>query len=101
MRIAMWFATGSDLDPDGGNLIPVLPKIAIPVLFVSGDRDVIAPTTNAWNMRFLVPGNRGEVAVLHAGHQTFDEAQQAYSVAVLGFLERVSTSNAVAARRSR
>jgi pimeloyl-ACP methyl ester carboxylesterase len=101
MRIAMWFAAGTDLDPDGGNLIRVLPKIAIPVLFVSGDRDVISPTRNAWNMRFLVPGNRGEVAVLHAGHQTFEDAQLAYTAAVLGFLERTTASSAVVARTPR
>jgi pimeloyl-ACP methyl ester carboxylesterase len=102
MRIAMWFATGTDLDPDGGNLIPVLPKIAIPVLFVSGDQDLISPTRNAWNMRFLVPGNRGEVAVLHGGHQTFEDAEQAYTAAVLAFLGRVTgTSSALAARNTR
>jgi len=101
MRFAMWFATWTDIDPDGGNLIPVLPKIAIPVLFVSGDRDVIAPTRNAWNMRFLVPANRGEVAVLHAGHQTFEDAEAPYTVAVLGFLERVTGSSAVAAGKAR
>jgi len=102
-RLVLWLSTGTDIDPDGGNLIPVLPKLAIPVLFVSGDRDDIAPTRNAWNMRFLVPGGRGQVAVLHAGHQTFDEAPEAYASVVLPWLDRVTAAapTAVAGRRTR
>lgn len=97
VRFVMWCATGADLDPAADDLIPVLPRLKMPVLFVSGDRDDLAPTRNAKNMRRLV-GRLGEIAVLHASHQTYKDAPAAYHEAVLGFLARVIAAAPVVAR---
>jgi uncharacterized protein len=78
---------GPDIDAREGELPPVLPKIAGPVLFVTGTRDDIAPTANAHAMARLV--GHAEVVELAASHHTYRDAGPDYERAVLGFLDRV------------
>lgn len=101
-RIGVWFASrrslaglvnvmlrlggGPDIDARDGDLEPVLPKIVVPVLFVSGTSDPIAPTANAHAMAKLVA--RGSVVELAATHHTHKDRPTEYAAAVLGFLDR-------------
>ena len=80
---------GQRIDARRADLMPVLPRIRCPVLFVTGDRDDIALTANTRRMAAVVavPGTR--VAELHAGHLTYADAPRDYERAVLGFLDEV------------
>ena len=104
-RIGLWFAGsrslagvlawmvemagGDDVDARRAELLPVLPRIARPVLFITGDRDDLAPPVNARRMAAAVPVRGTWVVELPAGHQTFDDAPAPYERAVLGFLALV------------
>lgn len=80
---------GQYIDARRGDLMPVLPRIRRPVLFVSGDRDNIAPATNAHRMAAEVATAGTTVVELHAGHETYADAPRDYERAVLAFLEKV------------
>ncbi|MDH4103532.1 MAG: lysophospholipase [Thermoleophilia bacterium] len=87
---------GQRIDARRADLMPVLPHIRWPVLFVTGDRDDIALTANTRRMAAVmaVPGTR--VAELHAGHQTYADAPREYERAVLGFLDEVIATSSSA-----
>ena len=107
VRLALWFAAsrrlagmtafvirvggGPRVDARRADLMPALPRIRCPVLFVTGDRDEIVSTANTLRMAeaVAVPGTR--VAELHAGHQTYSDAPHDYERAVLGFLDEILT----------
>ena len=80
---------GPRIDARHGDLMPVLPRIRCPVLFITGDRDSLALTATARSMAaaVAVPGTR--VAELQAGHETYADAPSDYESAVLGFLDEV------------
>jgi len=95
MAFMMRVGGGQGIDARRADLMPVLPRVRCPVLFVTGDRDDIAPTANTRRMAAAVevPGTR--VVELDAGHLTYGDAPREYERAVLGFLDEV-----VAARSS-
>jgi pimeloyl-ACP methyl ester carboxylesterase len=104
-RLGMWFAasrrlagltafmirvgSGYRIDARRADLMPVLPRIRCPVLFVTGERDEIVSTANTRRMAaaVTVPGTR--IVELDAGHQTYGDAPRDYERAVLGFLDEV------------
>ena len=105
-RLGLWFVSsrglagliafmirvggGQSIDARRSDLVPVLPRIHCPVLFVTGNRDDIAPTANTRQMAaaVTVPGTR--VAELQAGHQTHGDAPREYERAVLAFLDEAA-----------
>jgi pimeloyl-ACP methyl ester carboxylesterase len=75
----------------------VMPSVALlhkPVLFVSGERDFIAPTANARRMFAATPSTHKELfTVPNAGHNTtYKIAPKDYERAVVTFLERATGS---------
>ena len=80
---------GPDIDARKGELVPVLPAIDVPVMFVTGTSDDIAPSANTHAMARLV--RRARVVELAATHFTYDDAPHDYESAVLGFLSEILT----------
>jgi pimeloyl-ACP methyl ester carboxylesterase len=89
MAFMMRVGGGQGIDARRADLMPVLPGISCPVLFVTGERDEIALTANTRRMAAAVTVVGTRVAVLHAGHQTHADAPQEYERAVLAFLDEV------------
>jgi pimeloyl-ACP methyl ester carboxylesterase len=75
---------GPHIDTRDGELVPVLPQVAVPVLFVTGTSDLLAPTANTHVMARLVRNAR--VVELAATHNTYPERPREYEHAVLDFL---------------
>jgi pimeloyl-ACP methyl ester carboxylesterase len=108
VRIGLWFASlrslagvmnamvqaggGDDIDARRGDLMPVLPRIRVPVLFISGLSDDISPTTNTYKMIAAVKSHGTRIIELHAGHETYHDAPVPYEAAVLRFLSSVVSS---------
>ena len=105
LRIGLWFASlrslaglmntmiqaggGDDIDARRGDLMPVLPRIHVPVLFISGLSDDISPTTNTYTMIAAVKSHGTRIIELHASHETHHDAPVPYEAAVLRFLASV------------
>jgi pimeloyl-ACP methyl ester carboxylesterase len=93
-RVAELRAVVEDSHPDGLRLVAVsmaatdlnavLPRIAVPVLLLWGERDVRSPLRIAEGMRAAIPG--AELVVLPgAGHVTSVEQPDAFTAAVRRF----------------
>jgi pimeloyl-ACP methyl ester carboxylesterase len=89
MTFMMRVGGGQGIDARRADLMPVLPGIRCPVLFVTGERDDIALTANTRRMAAAVTAAGTRVAELHAGHQTHADAPREYERAVLAFLDEV------------
>lgn len=104
-RMALWFMArrslagllswmlrsgGADaVDARRADLLPVLPRITVPVLFITGLRDDIAPTENAHEMIRAMRSRGTQIAELPASHTTHRDAPTAYEQTVLAFLARI------------
>jgi len=105
VRIGLWFASlrslagvmnamvqaggGDDIDARRADLMPVLPHITVPVLFISGLSDDISPTTNTYAMIAAVKSHGTRIVELQASHETHHDAPAPYEAAVLRFLSSV------------
>lgn len=78
---------GEAIDARRADLMPVLPHIRCPVLFVTGSRDVVALTANTRRMAAAVTAPGTRVVELQAGHQPTVDAPLEYERAVLAFLD--------------
>jgi pimeloyl-ACP methyl ester carboxylesterase len=67
------------------NLRDVLPRIEVPTLLLSGDRDVRAPLTVAEDLHASIPGST-LVVLPDAGHVCNIEAPEEFTRAVRTFL---------------
>jgi pimeloyl-ACP methyl ester carboxylesterase len=98
MAFMLRVGAGQGIDARRADLMPVLPGISCPVLFVTGERDEIALTANTRRMAAAVTVAGTRLVTLYAGHQTHADAPREYERAVLAFLDEVvaagSTSSA-------
>jgi pimeloyl-ACP methyl ester carboxylesterase len=72
----------------------VLPRITIPVLFITGRRDEIAPMENAYQMVAAVRSHGTQIAELAASHATHRDAPTDYEQAVLALMARILPDDA-------
>ena len=81
---------GADaIDARLADVLPILPQIKIPILFVTGLRDDIAPTENAHEMVAAVRSRGTQLVELAARHSPHHDAPGLYERAVLDFLARI------------
>jgi len=94
--VEFYLRTGVRLNTPESNAIHVVPQIdSTPLLFLSGERDKIAPPSDARELLNAATTPTKELVILsNVGHTTYSErSKQAYEEAVLRFLEALVSSD--------
>jgi pimeloyl-ACP methyl ester carboxylesterase len=68
------------------DLAGLLPTIRTPVLIIAGQRDHVVPLVNAEFLLERLPAS--QLAVLDAGHYTWEDAADEYAALVTGWWDR-------------
>lgn len=82
------YARTCELIVDPSHIDPDYSKITCPVVFVSGDLDVISPLQRAESVRKEL-GGPSWIEVVKSGHQPLIDAAEATTGAILKLLEKV------------
>ena len=90
MHAAFYLRTGQHFSAEMLSVLPAVSRLHQPVLFISGERDFIAPTDDARRMFAATPATQKSLLILAgAGHNDTHRAARAeYERAVLDFLSQ-------------
>lgn len=91
MAFAEWvfrMQTGISISPDRADARVAVHRLAgAPVLFIAGDRDSIATLAGVRELYEATPGNKKQLVILPASHNTFAPSHRSeYEAATLNFL---------------
>jgi pimeloyl-ACP methyl ester carboxylesterase len=87
-RVAFYLRTGQYVGSEMTTTLPAVSRMHQPVLFISGEKDFISPTENAYRMFAALPATQKFLFIVpNAGHNTtYKAAPHEYETAVLRFL---------------